>query len=162
MTGVQTCALPISLGLTFEMVSKGDSEMKAEIANWDDGRVVSMGVLPDGPSMHIKKDGDRIIFLGTDGGDADLKVLLKNMDCAFVLFTGQIGPHTGFIQHRAIVHGDINEAMQFTRTIIIVQSYLFPGLLLKKIFKRPPKMTGSQLLLKAKVMALLGPMLLIK
>jgi hypothetical protein len=42
----------------------------------------------------------------------------------------------------------------------VVQTYLFPGFILDKTFKRPPRLSVSQLALKAKIMGLLTPRLM--
>ncbi len=146
----------LALATTFEIVSKHSPELKAEIADWEDGRVFSLGVLPDGPAVSLKKEGDQIRYLGKGYKNPKLKVLFKNVDAALLPFTGQMGSHTAFVQHRAIVHGNIGEAMQASRAMDIVQTYLMPVFILKKNSKRPPKLTGAEMLLKARVMTTLG------
>jgi hypothetical protein len=47
--------------------------------------------------------------------------------------------------------------MEALRAMNIVQSYLYPGFVLKKTFKRAPKMSFGELALKAKVMLVLLP-----
>jgi len=146
----------LALATAFEMVSKSSPELKAELADWEDGRVFSLGVLPDGPAISLKKEGGAIRYLGKGYKEPKLKVLFKNVDAALLPFTGQMGSHMAFVQHRAILHGNIAEAMQVNRAMDIVQNYLMPGFIMKKNSKRPPKMTAAGMLLKAKVMATLG------
>jgi len=146
----------LALATAFEMVSKSSPELKAEIAGWKAGQTFSLGVLPDGPAVTMIKLGDEIKYLGKGIKASDCVILFKNLDSAILPFTGQMGSHMAFVEHRAILHGSVAEAMQASRAMVIVQSYLMPGLIFKKIFKRPPKMGVSQLLLKAKVMGMLG------
>jgi len=146
----------LALATAFEMVSKSDPELKKEIADWEDGRTFSMGVLPEGPAITLKKEGDRVVYMGKGIKNPKLTIYFKNVDAALLPLAGMMGAHTAFIQHRAILHGNIAEAMQTNRALAIVQNYLLPGIILKGITKRPPKMNASQLMLKAKVMALLG------
>lgn len=143
-------------GVAFELVSKHSPELKAEIADWEDGRVFSLGVLPDGPAISLKKEGDRIRYLGKGYKNPKLKLLFKNIDCAHLMMTGKIGSSAAFAQHRTILHGNLLEAMQTSRAMAIVQSYLLPGPVLKKSMKRAPKPTMAQRLLKARIMATLG------
>ena len=131
-------------GVAFELVSKHSPELKAEIADWEEGRVFSLGVLPDGPAISLKKEGDRIRYLGKGYRDPKLKLLFKNIDCAHLMMTGNIA-----------------EAMQTSRAMAIVQSYLLPGSVLKKSMKRPPKPMPAQRLLKARIMATLGIAILV-
>ncbi len=145
----------LALGVVFEIVSRHSAELKAEIADWEDGRVFSLGVLPEGPAISLKKERDRIRYLGKGFKNPGLKILFKNLDCALLPFTGQMGSHTAFAQHRAIVHGNVGKGMQVSRAMNIVQTYLMPGFILKKNFKKPPRLTPGQLLLKGWVMAYL-------
>lgn len=145
-----------ALAAAFEIVSQSAPEMKAELADWEDGRVFSLGVLPNGPAVSLQKKGSEIRYLGKGYHNPQLKILFKNLDSAILPFTGQIGSHIAFVQRRAILHGNVGEAMQISRAMAIVQSYLMPGLVFSKIFKRPPKLTPAQLFLKARVMVTLG------
>ena len=146
----------LALGTAFEIVSKSDPGLKAELKDWEEGREFSMGVLPDGPSITMKKEGDHIRFLGKGIGTPKLVIYFKNIDCALLPLSGQIGADTAFAQHRAILHGNVADAMQTNRAMAIVQKYLLPDFILKKGSKRPPKYTGAQLMLKMKVMSILG------
>ncbi len=147
----------MALGVTFELVSKYSSEMQSELKDWEEGRVVLLGVLPNGPAMSVKKEDGQIKFLGMGMRDADFKVLFKNMDSGLMVLTGQMGSHTAFSQFRAIVYGNLTVGMQVSRTLAIVQKYLLPAFMLNKTFKRPPVYSAKDLWIKAKVMALIGP-----
>lgn len=145
----------LALGVAFETVSKHDRGLKAEIAQWEDGRVFSLGVLPDGPAVTLRKSGDRVRYLGQGDGQSQLRILFKNVDAALPPLTGQMGSHTAFVQHRAILHGNVAEAMQTSRAIDMVQTYLIPGFILKRTMKRAPKLTLRQYVLKAWVLSTL-------
>jgi len=149
----QTSLLALATG--FETVSKRAPELKAEIADWEEGRVFSLGVLPDGPSVSLRKEGDRIRYLGQGHGASRLRILFKNVDAALLPLTAQMGSHTAFCQHRAVLHGNVAEAMQTSRAMITVQTYLMPGFILKRTMKRPPKLTPRQYALKGWVWATL-------
>jgi hypothetical protein len=144
------------LGVAFELVSKYCKDMQDELKDWDAGRVLALGVLPDGPFIAVRKDLDRLKYLGKGDHGAKIKILFKNMDAALVMLTGQVGAHTGFAEHRAIVHGSINEAMQANRAMALVTKFLFPGIWLKRITKRPPKMTLADYKTYFLVTAMLG------
>lgn len=137
-----------ALAVHFDLVSRFSSDLKSEIEGWDDGMVFSLSTLPDGPAVSIKKEGDRIHYLGRGMKNPDLNVLFKNVDAAFLPFTAQMGAPVAFAQHRAIVHGNLGAAIKLLRGMNIVQTYLMPGFILKRNFKRPPKLTFSKLLLK--------------
>lgn len=155
---VVTTAL-VALGSGFEMLSRHSPEMRGELKDWREGTVIVLGVIA-GPSIAIRKDPGGLTYLGRGDRDADLKILFKNVDSAFLTFTGQIGADTAFAEHRAIVHGSINDAIKANRAMAIVVKFLFPGVMLKKITKRPPKLGPAELVLKGRLYASLAPMLL--
>ena len=145
----------LALGVAIDIVSRHSPELKKEIADWEDGRVFSLGVLPDGPAISLRKEAGRIRYLGKGFKEPKLRFLFKNIDCALLQVTGKMGAHTAYAQHRAILHGNIVEGMQTSRALNIVQAYLSPGPALKKTMKRPPKLTLAQRLIKVRVMATL-------
>jgi hypothetical protein len=150
----------LALGVTFDLTSRYVPEMQDEISDWEDGRRVAIGVLPAGPTITIQKSGNRIQYLGLKKVDPDLSILFKNLDSAVMIFTAQLGAPWAVAENRVCVQGDNYKAMQVTRAMAIVQTYLFPGFLLNNIFKRPPVLSASQLATKAKIMGLLTPKLI--
>lgn len=146
-----------ALGATFELVSEKSPEMRAEIADWEPGRVLGLGVLPHGPSISLRKEGAGLRYLGTGLAAPTIRILFKNMDAAVMTFTGQIGAHTASIQHRVIVQGNIGHAMQSVRAMNTVQRYLMPALLLNRTAKRRVRLSAAQLRVKAQVLGGLVP-----
>jgi hypothetical protein len=146
----------LALGAAFETVSKRSAELRAEIADLEDGYVFSIGVLPDGPAVSLKKEGNRIRYLGKGYRDPTVKILFKNIDSAVRVCVGMIGTHTAAAQHRTLVHGNIGEAVAISRAMSMVQTYLYPRFILTRTTKRCPKLTPAQLLLKAWVMTTLA------
>ncbi|MDP8225336.1 MAG: hypothetical protein P9L99_18385 [Candidatus Lernaella stagnicola] len=152
----------LAMGAAFEIVSKLDPEVQREVADWADGEVFSMGILPHGPYISLVKEGSGVRYLGTGMKDPNVAILFKNLDAALLVFTGQIGTHTAAAEKRFIVIGDLAETMKISRTMGLVQAYLFPGFIVKKTFKRVPQFTRENYLIKAKVYAKLVPVLAAK
>lgn len=150
----------LALGVTFELTARYVPDMQEEIRDWEEGRRVTIGVLPTGPTITIEKRGDCLRYLGMRTVDPDLSILFKNLDSAILIFTAQLGAPWAVAENRVCVQGENYKAMQVTRAMAIVQTYLFPGFLLKGIFKRPPVLNATQKATKAKIMALLTPKLL--
>jgi hypothetical protein len=152
----------LALGVAFELAAKYDPEIQEELAEWPDGLVFAMGVLPNGPYISVQKlEGDRVRYLGLDMKSPAVSILFKNLDSALLSFTGQIGTHVAAAQHRFILRGNVAEGMKIARVMNMVQAYLFPALLLRKIFKRVPKLTPAQRWIKAKILVALVPGLLL-
>lgn len=146
----------LALGTGFEIVSKRSKALQAELADWDEGRTFSLGVLPDGPSVALRHEGGRIRYLGQGDRDASLRIMFKNLDCALLPLTAQMGADTAYVQHRAILQGNIGQAMQISRAMQLVQTYLMPDIVMKRISKRAPRLTFRQWLLRVWVMATVG------
>jgi hypothetical protein len=151
----------LALGVVFELASRYVPEMKDEISSWEDGRRVAIGVMPSGPFITILKEGRAIHYLGRGLKDPELAILFKNLDSAVMIFTGQMGAPQAVAENRVVVHGSNVKAMEVTRAMAIVQTYLFPGFILDKTFKRPPRLSLSQMALKGKIMGLLTPRLML-
>ncbi len=150
----------LALAATFELTGKYTQEMKEEIADWEDGRRVGIGVLPQGPYITVEKHADGFRILGAGLRDPHISILFKNLDSAILIFTGMLGAPMAVAENRVCVQGNNYHAMQVTRAMAIVQTYLFPGIILKNTFKRPPRLSAGQLAIKAKIMGLLTPKLL--
>jgi hypothetical protein len=146
----------LALGVTFEKVSKHSAELKEEIKDWKKGIVISIGVLPKGPAISLKEENGIIRYLGKGEKKPDVKIYFKNVDSAFLPFTAQMGSHTAFVQHRALVHGSVVDGIKANRAMGIVQAYLLPGIVFKKVFKVPPKLSFKQKLFKLWVYLTMG------
>ena len=149
----------VALGVAFEILSQHSDEMRAEIADWDEGRTIALGVLPAGPTVAVRKAGGKLEYLGSGMRDATVRILFKNLDCALLVLLGTVPAHVGFAEHRAVVHGAIDETMQANRAMVIVVKYLFPGFMLRSLMKRMPTFNRQQLALKARLYATIAPAL---
>ncbi|HOY64472.1 MAG TPA: hypothetical protein PLK80_04555 [bacterium] len=155
-SGIARVAL-LALAVGFEYLSRNCDKLKKEISTWEEGRVFALSVLSKGPSVVLRKENGAIRYIGGNLKDSEIVFYFKNIDSALMLFAGLIGAHTASAQHRTIVHGDIGIAMEVLRAMNIAQSYLYPGIVLKKTFKRAPKLSFSEQILKLKLMLALLP-----
>lgn len=147
----------LALGTAFEIISKCENDLRDEIADWDEGFTFSLGVMPKGPAVALKKEGDRIRYMGARADNPTARILFKNMDCAIMPLTGMMSADIAFVQRRAVLYGSVSAAMAISRAMAIVQRYLMPGFMFGRLFKRPPRLTWRQYLLKAWVLTALLP-----
>jgi len=148
------------IGAAFEVVSTRVPEFRAEISDWNEGRKCGVGVLPKGPFITLQKRHDKMIYLGKGKKDADVTFFFKNLDSAVMLFTAQMSAHQAAAESRILVDGVNSYAMELNRALAIVETYLFPGIILNRIFKRPPRLTAKQHLIKGQILAALMPNLI--
>ncbi len=154
MTRLKKTTISISFmffGPAFEVVSKVAPELKKEIEDWEDGRRFAIGVLPDGPAITLEKNGGLILYVGRGYHSPVITMAFKNLDTALPVFLGMKGTYQAFAENSIIIHGNLSHTMEINRVVGIVTGYLFPGIILPKVLKRPPKMTLARCVTKAKV-----------
>jgi len=147
------------LAAAFEVTAARIPELREEIARWDDGRTFALGILPNGPGITLIKEEDRVRYLGKGLRSPRVSFLFKNLDAALPVFSGLTGSHHALAECRILVNGSISDAMELNRALIVVQTYLFPGFMLKRILKRPPKLGFRQMIRKGRVYGALLPAL---
>jgi hypothetical protein len=92
----------------------------------------------------MKKKNNMLYYCGKSEIDADLSIYFKNIEAALLVLMGKIGIGQAFAEHRFVVKGDIMESMSLVRCLNIVEAYLFPNFIAKKILKKVPiKETSS-------------------
>jgi len=135
------------LGRAFQSAAKFDPLIRREVAEWREGFVLVMRVLPSGPVMVMKKSGGLIRHMGGKLPDsADVTINFKNIECAFLVLTPQIGAAQAFAENRLSVAGDLMYAMAFTRCLNVLLTYLYPlSFITKRLLKKIPPMSFLKL-----------------
>jgi len=141
----------IVLGRAFQSGAKHDPDIKKEVSAWPEGFILIMNVLPFGPRMAMEKTNGRLKYRGTKHDDGDLVVNFKNLECAFLVLTPQIGSAQAFAERRMTVKGDIAYAMAFTRCLNTLLTLLYPKFICKRLLKRVPPMSLKKLMVKVVV-----------
>lgn len=128
------------LGNGFEACVKYDSKLKSEVSEWPDGTTINLIVEPSGPYLTLRKEGQELKYIGAQKDDqGDMVIYFKNLEAALLMLTGRIGIAQAYGQKRIIIKGDIAFAMSVVRCMNIVEAYLFPKVITKKILKRLPR-----------------------
>lgn len=101
---------------------------------------VKIAVNPLGPCMIFgKKNGNVFSETCSVEQTADIVLSFKGVNSAFKMFTGRMGLGDGYAQHRFTVNGDLYKVMGIVRIINIIESYLFPKFIAKKLMNPVPK-----------------------
>jgi hypothetical protein len=132
------------LGRALQSGSIHDPEIRRETAGWPDNFLVMMNVIPEGPRMVLEKIHTGLKYRGNRTCRADLVISFKNIECAFMVLTPQIGPAQAFAQRRMTVTGDLANAMIFTRCLNSIIAYLYPKFISRRLLKRVPVMTPEK------------------
>ncbi len=157
-------AVFLFMGTAFESAAKRDPDIKKEVDTWDDGFLMMMNVLPYGPYMTFEKTGNKLVYRGarikdknndikereakgeavdTKGvelRDVNVIVNFKNIECAFLALTPQMGTPQAYAERRLLVKGDLVKVMSFSRCLNILLAHLYPKFVYASLMKRPPRM----------------------
>lgn len=116
------------------IVKKVDEEVLKEIASWNENIIIKIATYEDGPSLIIKKQQDKIIRI-KEANKCDIEIVFKSLDASFLVLTAREGISKAYAEHRFILKGDITKSMSLVRCIDIVETYLFPKVIAKKLVK---------------------------
>ena len=116
-----------------------NKQAKEELKYFKEGYSIQLKVLPDGPKIAFEKYGDAFRTTSTNKENYDLVVIFKTEDIAFRIMTTLSSVPKAFTQNRLMVYGNVADSMVLIRVMNIVQSYLFPPILSKRVLKRVPK-----------------------
>ena len=123
----------------FKVVYKIDDKVKNEIDNWYDGYGIKIITCENGPSLYIKRENGKLVRIKNKEENAEIEIIFKNFNSAFLLLTGRMGISKAYAEHRFLLKGNIMDAMSFVRCTDIVESYLFPKIITKRILKEVTK-----------------------
>lgn len=129
------------VGKAIQAASAVDEDVKKEFAALPDYFTFSLGVMPDGPHMVVGKTRKGIVqYIGWDveGRKIDLKMKIKNIEAAMLMFTFQESTAIATARNRLIVDGEVPHACSVVRILDIVEVYLLPKIIAKLAVKRYP------------------------
>ena len=140
------------LGKAIQSASHWDSIIRHEAARWPDGFIVSLEVLPWGPRMSLKKQEARLKYIGAGPENSDLVISFKNIECAFLVFSGLMGSEQASAEHRMTLRGDLAIALSLIRIINLIEVYLYPKIISRRLVKKVPRLTLKQHVLRVYIM----------
>jgi len=127
-----------------QSVSRFNSEIKEELTAWPEGFTILLKVLPDGPKLGLQKKDAKLIGISSKREEWDLTVVFRTEDTAFRVITTLSNVPKAFTQNRLMVYGNTADSMVLIRILNVVQAYLFPPFLSKRVLKRVPKFSIGQ------------------
>ncbi|MEN6570641.1 MAG: aldehyde ferredoxin oxidoreductase family protein [Anaerolineaceae bacterium] len=135
------------LGRAMQSLSRMEPNIQSEVARWPEATTVMFKTLPNGPRFSFSKTekGD-LAYRGVKPGekDADIVIYFKNLECAFLMMTAQVGTAKAYAEHRVSVRGDLTLALSIIRCLNLVERYLFPSFIARHVVKRLPRVNFLQ------------------
>lgn len=107
-----------------------DERIKTELDGWNKDKIIQLRIT-EGPSITIKYTYLKGISLTKE--KPDICIVFKSIDTAFFIFIGMMSVKQAYIEHRFTLKGNIFESMRFVRCIDLVETYLFPRFMTKRI-----------------------------
>jgi len=122
-----------------------DKRVRFEVSSWPDPYTVSFLIAPWGPRVSWRRKSSTLTCLGSVKVDSDLLVTFKSVDVALPALLGAKGILDAFAEHRLTVRGDLKVGMSLIRCLHIVEGYLFPDFVTRRILPRPAGRKRSHL-----------------
>jgi hypothetical protein len=133
------------LGRGLVAATRLDHRVLAEVRSWPEGSTVTLRIAPFGPQVSWRREAGWLRYLGGAEVTPDLLVMFKSVDDAIPLLLGMKPVLGSFAEHRATVRGDLALAMSLVRCLHIVEGYLFPDLMTRRILPHPAERHASHL-----------------
>ena len=129
------------VGRAIQAAAAVDKDVRKEFQELPEHFTFSLSVMPEGPHMIVGKDkrGD-VRYMGWDpeGKSLDLKMKIKNIEAAILLFTFQESTAVASARNRMIVDGEVPLACAVVRILDAVEVYLLPKIIARLAVKRYP------------------------
>lgn len=107
-----------------------DDRVRKDLDGWNENKVIKIRVM-NGPSISMKYT--YLQGLSQTCEKSDIEIVFKSIDTAFLVFTGMMSVKQAYLEHRFVLKGDIFESMRFVRCIDLVETYLFPRFITRRI-----------------------------
>jgi hypothetical protein len=128
------------LGRAFQVLYRRDANIRREVDDWNPGFAFCMKVSREGPGiclMRTEKGMER--QKKYEPSRVNMTVEFRSIDAAFLVLSGRIGIAQAYSQHRFTMRGSISSCMTLVYCVDIIEGYLFPKLIARKILKKLPQ-----------------------
>lgn len=119
-------------------LQKQDARVAAEFARMPEGLSYSIYTGHHGPVLHVQWQGGKLRRLRALS-KASCTLHIKSMPLAFRLFTGQMGLAQAYAAHAFTMAGEVADVMRLARLVNLVEAYLFPNIINRRIMTDIPK-----------------------
>ena len=129
------------MGRAIQAAASVDRDVRKEFAELPDRFTFDLCVMPDGPHMIVGKDRKGYVrYMGWDpeGKKINLKMKIKNLEAAILMFTFQESTALATARNRLVVDCEVPHACAAVRILDIVEVYLLPKIIAQLAVKRYP------------------------
>lgn len=127
------------VGRGLAIASRVDREIAHELSHLPAEMTIAMRVYPNGPCCFLQRTHDDLSYLGVrDSGAADMEIIFKHLQHAWLLYTFRENTHTAFARNRIVLDGDVGHATVFNRCLSRLLTLILPRLIAERAVKRYP------------------------
>lgn len=127
------------VGRGLAIASRVDSEIACELQHLPAEMTIAMRVYPNGPCCVLQHTGSNLSYLGVrDSCAADMEIIFKHLQHAWLLYTFQENTPTAFARNRIVLDGEVRHATVFNRCLSRLMTLILPRLLAERAVKRYP------------------------
>lgn len=121
-----------------------DSRVEKELRRLPEGMSYALGTGFRGPELFVEWKEGRLQRRKTmENPHCSLRI--KSLPLSFQLFTGQVGIAQAYARHAFTLAGDVGDVMKLARMINLVEAYLFPRVITRRILTDIPPLQVSPL-----------------
>ena len=127
------------VGRGLAIASRVDSDIAYELQHLPAELTIAMRVYPNGPCCLLQHTGSDLRYLGVrDSCTADMEIIFKHLQHAWLLYTFQEDTPTAFARNRIVLDGEVSHATVFNRCLSRLMTLILPRLLAERAVKRYP------------------------
>ena len=147
------------VGRGLAIASRVDSEIARELSHLPAEMIIAMRVYPNGPCCFLQHTGTDLAYLGPRlAGEADMEIVFKHLQHAWLLYTFQENTPIAFARNRIVLDGEIAHAVVFNRCLSRLLTLILPRLVARRAVKRYPAIALREKLLVAATIYLRLPL----
>ncbi len=125
------------VGRSLAAASRVDPVLQAELAILPAGFELCMVVLPSGPGMVVRANGDGTVNLSRpSGAKPHLSIRFKHLEHAFRVLSFQEGTARALANNRMVADGDVALATRLVRCLDRMESLILPAFVARRAVKR--------------------------
>lgn len=119
-------------------LQKQDTRVAAEFERMPEGLGYSIYTGHNAPVLHVIWQGGKLKRVHSLE-KATCTLHIKSTPLSFRLFTGQMGLAQAYAAHAFTMAGEVADVMRLARLVNIVEAYLFPNIINRRIMTDIPK-----------------------
>lgn len=121
------------------VLSRVDSRVQNELSHVTPGQLIRLRVSPAADAPQLVFSVDRgTIHRGSKDASPHVDIVFKNEKMAFRVLTGRMSIAGAYSAHAFTLRGSINETMGIVRILELVEGYLFPRCITRRLLKELP------------------------